>query len=92
MGKVARDFSTTVNYSIGDICLYDGILYEFISSHSAGAWNFAHVKLYDDNLTQIWETALEANESLRHSLSFADSLVFDTQLIGTARYKFILLN
>ena len=35
---IAPAFSTSENYSVGDIVIYNSKLYECISAHSAGAW------------------------------------------------------
>ena len=40
---IADPFSESSAYSVGNYVTYSGALYRFISSHSAGAWNFAHV-------------------------------------------------
>lgn len=36
-------FSASANYAIGDKCQYLGVPYVFIATHTAGAWNQAHV-------------------------------------------------
>ena len=36
-------FSTAVNYAIGDKVTYSYVPYVFIATHTAGAWNAAHV-------------------------------------------------
>lgn len=36
-------FSSSANYAIGDKCQYLGVPYVFIATHTAGAWNQAHV-------------------------------------------------
>ena len=41
--NIADSFDVTKNYSIGDLVLYDGLLYRFTSQHGAGAWNSSHV-------------------------------------------------
>ena len=43
--NIAPIFDSNTNYTKGDIVLYetDGKLYEFTTTHSAGAWNSAHV-------------------------------------------------
>ena len=38
-------FDATVAYAIGDRVIYNNKTYEFIATHSAGAWNTAHVKV-----------------------------------------------
>ena len=43
---LAAAFDTAINYAIGDYCIYNGGLYRFVLSHSAGAWN-------DSQVTQI---------------------------------------
>lgn len=37
-------FDATAAYAIGDRVIYNNKTYEFIATHSAGAWNTAHVK------------------------------------------------
>lgn len=41
--NLAEPFSTSKNYAEGDYVVYNGILYTFITDHSAGAWNADHV-------------------------------------------------
>ena len=41
---IADSFDVTKNYSIGEMVLYDGLLYRFTSAHAAGAWNSSHVE------------------------------------------------
>lgn len=40
---IADSFDTTANYNIGEMVLYDGLLYRFTAQHAAGAWNSSHV-------------------------------------------------
>ena len=43
-------FSATVAYAAGDIVSYtDGVNYIFIATHTAGAWNAAHVTVFNGN-------------------------------------------
>ena len=42
--NLAEPFSTSNNYKFGDYVIYNGILYMFVTTHSAGAWNSGHVK------------------------------------------------
>ena len=42
-------FSTSSNYSIGDIVRYDGKLYKFTTEHAAGTWNGTDVELASIN-------------------------------------------
>lgn len=37
MGDI-KNFSATETYAKGDLCIYDGGLYEFTAAHAAGAW------------------------------------------------------
>lgn len=37
------EFSPATTYSIGDYCIYEGKLYKFTTTHSAGEWNNSHV-------------------------------------------------
>ena len=88
--KEARDFSSGINYGVGDLALKDGILYVFTSQHSAGAWDADDVAEYDTN---------EINE-LTRILAGMDNAVKATEYVGTiklipsiiegTRYKYIL--
>ncbi len=42
--KTAADFSTSTDYTAGQITIYNDVLYRFIKAHSAGAWNAADVE------------------------------------------------
>lgn len=37
------DFDDSMNYNVGDVVKYDGIIYRFVSEHQAGEWNDADV-------------------------------------------------
>ena len=73
---IADNFDATKNYSIGDVVLYDGLLYRFTSVHAAGAWNSSHVtaststpmfkKLYDGN------PSANTNITLQNGEKFSD--------------------
>lgn len=41
---LAPVFSTSINYTSGQYVTYDGDMYRFIATHSAGAWNSNHVE------------------------------------------------
>lgn len=40
---VAPAFSSSVNYTVGDIVSYNGKIYKFTTTHPAGTWNASHV-------------------------------------------------
>lgn len=44
MTDVAKAFSTTTNYVIGNYVIYEDTLYKFIADHTAGEWNAEHVE------------------------------------------------
>lgn len=46
-GNVAPVFSSSINYYIGDIVVYCGVVYRFSVDHLAGAWNFEDVDAVD---------------------------------------------
>ena len=41
--SLAPIFSTSTNYMSGQYVTYNGTLYRFITDHSTGSWNYAHV-------------------------------------------------
>ena len=60
-------FSTSSNYSIGDIVRYDGKLYKFTTEHAAGTWNGTDVEL------------ASINSILTSKLSELDKRITDTE-------------
>ena len=40
---IARDFTTTFSYNVGDLVIYDHKLYRFTQAHPAGPWDSTHV-------------------------------------------------
>lgn len=92
VGKVASDFSTSVNYAVGDLTMYNGVLFEFITTHNAGAWNASHVQSYDSLVPEQISRIISGVDVAEQAVEFADRVVFEpTQLSGT-RYKYTLLN
>ena len=82
-------FSTSSNYSIGDIVRYDGKLYKFTAEHAAGAWIGTDVELASINsilTSKILE--LESNQNLsafgdfefpnNHSVTINKLYIFNT--------------
>jgi len=94
MGKEARKFSSSVNYAIGDMCLYEGVLYVFIAAHTAAAWNSSHVQKVDNNTGQEIAEILLVYNSMIAAVDFADTVVFEpsSDPIDGTRYKYILTN
>lgn len=41
--QIAPEFSTSVNYTAGQVVMYQGVVYEFTQDHPHGAWNPNHV-------------------------------------------------
>ena len=41
--SLAPEFSTSTSYAVGQYVTYDGGLYKFVTEHTAGSWNSAHV-------------------------------------------------
>lgn len=39
--SIAPQFSTSTSYSVGDVVMYQDILYKFKANHTAGAWSAA---------------------------------------------------
>ena len=88
----AREFSTATNYVTGDLVLYGGKLYRFISNHSAGAWNGNDVAAVDDNIQQQVSRIMAAYENAQKAVAYAGTVVFAPSAISGTRYKYILTN
>lgn len=86
--NIADEFSTSVNYAIGDLCYYQGTLYRFKAAHTAGAWNASHAEA--KNLKQIIDaTAAEFDlkaQTLDNKIKRVDSDLYsgnqEEQIIG----------
>lgn len=59
---IAPLFSTSTAYIAGQSVIYDGKLYRFTSSHSAGAWNPSHVALTDVNAEKLGINASSSSD------------------------------
>lgn len=59
---IAPLFSTSTAYIAGQSVMYDGKLYRFKSSHSAGAWNPSHVTLTDINAEKLGINASSSSD------------------------------
>lgn len=50
-------FSTSKAYYVGDYVTYSGTVYKFITNHSAGVWNSAHVQAQPWKINGLYDTA-----------------------------------
>lgn len=50
-------FSTSKAYYVGDYVTYSGMVYKFITNHSAGNWNSAHVQAQPWKINGLYDTA-----------------------------------
>ena len=92
MENTAERFKTTVNYAAGDLCLYNGRLYIFTSSHSAGAWDEDDVKAYDRNIENDITRIISGYENAVNAAGFVNTVVYEmSQMTGT-RYKLVATN
>ena len=69
--NISDNFNTTTAYKIGDIVIYDGKLYKFTATHSAGAWigTDAVQVTVDDELLSLdlkEKNVLTANDDLNN--------------------------
>ena len=92
MGKVAENFKTTKAYVVDDLVLYDGVLYVFVSAHSAGAWNSSHVRAVDASIEQMITELVTAHNVMMDSAAFGSTVIFEPTLIEGTRYKYVLTN
>lgn len=90
MGKAAAEFSTGKAYAVGDLALYGGILYEFISAHSAGAWNNAQVKQKDSTIQNRIDRIIAGYESAQLATDYMATIVWNAVQIEGNRYKIVL--
>lgn len=91
MGKTASVFSTGTSYAIGDLTMYNGILYVFTSAHS-GAWDDDDAKMYDDTTMFDINRILEGYQNAQAAVAQAASVVFEPENITGERYKYKLTN
>lgn len=86
----AAAFSTSKSYAAGDYVLYEGILYRFTVSHSAGAWNAEQVVAVDDGIGTIVNAIVKATKELTDEISLYERAVFEPEQITGDRYKYVL--
>ena len=91
MGRTAQNFSPSASYAQGDLCLYNGYLFEFKTSHS-GAWDADDVDPYDSTMEQDITRIISGCNNAIMATAFANSLVMQPVLIEGNRYRFILSN
>lgn len=91
MGKEAKKFSGLTSYAVGDLCLYGGVLYAFITSHQ-GAWNSDHVQIYDDNYNAKISRIIDGAEAATKATQYANTIVMEMQQITGTRYRYTLTN
>ena len=92
MGKEARTFYTVKNYAVNDLVLYGGVLYRFISAHSAGAWNPSHVTEVDDDEEQLITRIVGGASNAERATAYAGTVIFEPTQITENRYKYIFTN
>ena len=91
MGREARAFSSSTTYASGDLALYNGTLYRFISSHT-GAWDPDDVEPEDQSTEQILTRILSAKDNAERATTFMGTIVFGVTQIVNTRYKCVLTN
>ena len=87
----AKAFSASTSYAVGDLCIYNGDLYQFTSSHS-GAWNASHVRAFDDVTSGKVDRIIAGYKNAIAAADYADSVVVTSSLITGTRYKYTLSN
>lgn len=92
MSNSAADFSTSTAYTAGDLCLYEGKLYIFTSSHSAGAWDDGDVEAFDRSLEKDINRVIAGYNNALNAAGFVDTVVFGMAQVTGTRYKFTATN
>ena len=92
MGKEAREFSTSQAYAAGDLVIYDGVLYKFTASHSAGAWTGSDAAAVDNSTEQDIARILAGADNAEMATQYVGTVVFAPNLIEGTRYKYVLTN
>lgn len=92
MVNVAREFSTAQNYQTGDLVIFEGVLFKFVSTHSAGAWNQNQVTAVDSNTEQLITLVLGAYNRAVAAVAYAGRVSFSETQISGSRYKYTFLS
>lgn len=90
--NVATEFSTSAAYAAKDLVLYGGVLYRFISAHTAGSWNPSHVTAVDSSKEQQITRILAGMDNAEKAADYEDTIVFSPAQISGTRYKYVLTN
>ena len=92
MYNTAEEFSTGKSYASGELTMYQGNLYRFIASHSAGEWNDAQAEPVDPQLMNEIDAIITITNEVIHSIEYAASIVNAVSLIAGTRYKYVITN
>ena len=92
MGREARAFSSSRAYAAGDLVLYGGVLYQFTSAHSAGAWTGSDAAAVDSTEEQEITRILAGMDNAERATEYAGTIVFAPSQIKETRYKYVLTN
>lgn len=92
MGEEARNFSTSTNYAAGDLCLYNGVLYAFTQTHSAGAWDENDVEKVDKGTEEQIARMIAALDNARKATAYVNTLVFEPVYLYATKYKYSFTN
>ena len=83
-----EEFSEAKAYSIGDIVVYNGLLYTFTANHAVGAWIGTDAKKTSQKI--IFENRY-GNYNVVHSTNYQDnSLILKNGNIDTTEYNFCI--
>lgn len=59
---IADTFNTATNYAVGDYVLYQGVLYRYLSAHTAGTWDITEVTQI--NVAEVLQTLASASSGV----------------------------
>lgn len=90
--NVATEFRANAYYAAKDLVMYEGILYRFLTSHDAGAWNQNQVEPVDNTTEQQLTRILAGMDNAEKAADYADTIVLAPAQITGTRYKYVLTN
>ncbi len=77
MTGIASDFSSSINYAVGDYCMYNDQLYRFTTAHPAGSWNSSHVtavsKITNELTKKLSDAPSDNKEYVRKNGDWAEA-------------------
>ena len=94
MGSMSDAFSETATYAVGDYCIYQDVLYKFIATKSAGAWDVNAVSktTIDAELKSLLNQVNTLNSGGAFSFALSATPELQTYNLNWSQYRILVFS